>query len=134
MLNDFLLTHSLRFCLIAFFILESLNLVILSESLDQLGFQFPALWFLRSVMTWRTHSANSAAWCPIKTRQAIRIHGIGAASLALPREHHQPFIVFLCILFLFLSRLVPGEICMHHSSEICAAVGLNNHEVSKVDV
>src|SRR5271170_1188036 len=40
--------------------------------------------------------------------------------------------MFLGILFLLLSRLIPCKICMHHRSEICAPVGFDDDEVTKI--
>src|ERR1700733_5102178 len=40
--------------------------------------------------------------------------------------------MFLGIFFFLLSRFIPCKICMHHSSEICAPVGFDNDEVTKI--
>src|SRR5580658_6485569 len=40
--------------------------------------------------------------------------------------------MLLSILFLLLSCLIPSKICMHHSSEICAPVGFDDDEVTKI--
>jgi hypothetical protein len=135
MLNNLLLAVSLGFCLVAFFVFEGLDFVILCKSLDQFGLEFPGI--VARVMTSvaavsrRTHSADCAA---LSARKAVGIEHVGTTISRLLGEHHEPLVVFFSVVFLVTSCFVPSHIDVLNGSKVGTTICLDNDEIADTDL
>ena len=133
--NDLLQTDPLRLGFIAFFVAQTLDLVMLRETLDHLGLDLGRARLMHATLSaLRPHAADRAG--AVVGEQSAMAHA-GATALGLvgvTREEHQPFVVLLRELLLELLRLCPCDVSMCDGAEIGATIGFDDDHVALLDL
>lgn len=125
MLNHFLLADPLGFGFISFLIVQSQDLVLLCQPLDELWFDV-CRGFLRTVGTVGTHATCGTS--SIHTR--VGVGEGGPLRLAVSRENHKGLVMLFGVMLLQLPRLLERYVCMNDGSQICSSIRLHNDEIT----
>lgn len=130
-LKDLLLANALRFGFIAFFVFQSLDLMVLCQSFDHFWFQIGMRGIVRTVVALRAHATYSTAR---PTRNAVRVDDIGPTISTLERKHHQPFVVFFGIVLFVSSGIFPRDVGVLDGAKVGSSIGFDNDKVSDVNM
>ena len=124
-LNHFLLADPLGFGFISFLIVQSQDLMLLCQPLDELWFDV-CCGFLCTMGTMGTHATRGTS----VVHAGVGVCEGGPLRLAVSRENHEGLVMLFRVMLLQLPCLLERYVCMNDGAQICSSIRLHNDEIT----